>query len=825
MANPVTNVRKFVPEHFLQVLGKNLPAILEAVNTAHETTEELVQACIDQLFLATAQGRYLVQLGEEKGFTMPSNSGLDIRAYRVLVPIMVSNPKQVRISMDELIQAFYGNERTKPGLSASELGPYSLLDGDDLILETESGNVAVSIVDGQVSDLTNVSASEIAAVINSSQSTILGEAIEDRQTGKTYVRLSSKTSGSGAFVRVAGGTLQNVLKFPEIAETSPVSGTVWNLTKTHTYTDLLRFEWNGAGTNPDVFRSSQGDVITIRGLVDGAQNFSDLNGSYEAVDVGYDYFIIRNDKFDHLTATLNQPDDDSIVFTKNKRITLYDNEEFALSSETETETITITVPAIPPLARRFLAGSAHLHGWDNPVIDFTRGSIKIGLGQAIDKPVAENLFLLSNGMQRPNFKQKYYHTTLVDSSTTTPLYTVDANDDQYAVLPYTVPIAIGTDPIYAEVDSDLYRVDFPFRHGLQYAWGFTLASCTGASNVTAGDLNKEHQVARLTNNSQVKFRIKDGLGVPIVFDGIAWGTADVDRHAIEQADGSDFYLTFPSAAAAIASGLTPGISFKLDPASGVDVEPYLASLLKFRKLSVATVVGDTINISAGLGPGPEGSIITGVSGYRSGYIGGSPTYFFDKTSDNNTLRVMNDLQCLMVAYTEPSNPLYVGSFLYDPTGSETVHTVSGDIVRLTDNILRGSNVSSLLVDTLEFDDGTEFPQSGELILDYGFDTMEGPIRFYAAVANPGSNQILIDPAYKFRYAHAEGAQVQYIHNNAAYVPEINGADYPVYLTGTVAARETLFNLVELLVAAGIFVEEDIILPDQRYDDSSIEPFG
>ena len=180
---PNADIKKFIPRQYLDVVGKNLPSILNALNDNIGKAEELISACVDQLFLTTASGKYLVQLGESQGFTMPANSGLDIRSYRVLVPIMVASPKQVRLSVDELIQSFYKSERTKASVTSSVVGPYSLISGDDLIVETEKGLQSIAITLGQVSNLNNVSAQEITAIINTIQSNFSAEAITDRSTG------------------------------------------------------------------------------------------------------------------------------------------------------------------------------------------------------------------------------------------------------------------------------------------------------------------------------------------------------------------------------------------------------------------------------------------------------------------------------------------------------------------------------------------------------------------------------------------------------------------------------------------------------------------
>jgi hypothetical protein len=830
--NLSARIERFVPQHFLEVLGKNLPALLKAINSSNAKAEAQVQACIDNLFLSTANGKYLVQLGEEQGFTMPANSGLDLRAYRVLVPIMVSNPKQVRISINELIQAFYGSERTKPSIESSIYSPYSLADGDDLVVTTESGSVDLSVLANQVSDITSVSAQELAAIINSSQSIVLAQAVTDRAVGLDFVRISSNTPGSGAFIRVSGGTLQNILKFPNVLATENTTGTTWNITRTSLLNDEVKFTWNGLGTNPKVYLAKKDDVVTIRGLVDGVADFSLLNGSYTVVDSGYDYFIIRNDRFDYVSAVLTQNMTTNIVFTENRNITIFDRDEYALSSETTDQTITITVPAVPPLARRFLSGSAHLRGGEYKVIDFTRSSVQISTGSTGAVPNQDNQFVLSNPYQRYDFKLKHYKTILVDTDTVTPTYLMETGNDDYAVFPYTSSTNVSTDPIYGSIDSDEYKMTFPYPHGLQKGWGFTIDSAIGISNITSSDLNSEHVTKAVLDKNNIKFTMKDTSGVPKVFDGIGWAAlaaiptapCDVIRYTDFQPDGADFYLQFPSSSARIATGLTPGTTFRLSTSLGTDVDPYFAGILRYTLLTVTSATGSTVNFSLGQGPGGTGTVITGISGRRSGYFGGTVNYRLDKTSPYNQERVFADLKGVFISYSASQNPDYIGSFIFDPVGSQTAFTVSQYIVKLTDNVLKGDNLTLLKVDRTTIPSGKAFPSSGQIVLDYGNDNLEGPIRYFAVIDNTTSGQILIDPAYRFKKAHAVGANVQYIHANSAYAPSVDGADYPVYITGTTAARNTLFALIRLLVASGIFVESDIILPNLRNDDLGIVPF-
>lgn len=816
-----TQIRKYLPKEFYEGAPTNIPAILGAVDSLFNRLENLTQACIDQGFIQTASGRYLIQLGEEQGFVMPSNSGLDIRAYRTLIPVMVADPKQVRPTLNSLIKSFYSSEKTNSGVLSSVFGPYSLLDGDDLIVATESGTINISVTASQVSDLNNVSAAEIASIINTNQQLIIATQVVDRATAQEYLKLTSNTVGTSSKIRVSGGKLQNVLKFPNIVSTLNATGTVWNLTKPNSYSDELTFTWDGTGTNPEIYKAKSGDSVTIRGLVDGVSDFSNINGSYVISDIGYDYFVVKNTQFSDLSATLTQPEDNSIVFTSSDFISLYDKSEYAFTSETDNNTVRITAPAIPPLSRRFLAGATHFHGNILPILDFSRTSITLQTNTSGDRPNPENAFLFRSKRYQLSARHPYYRTSTVDTNLATPTYQLDISDEDDAIFPYTMSAAISSNPILATVNSPYLRVNFPYRHGFEYAWGVTFTGATGSSNVLAGDLNKEHVVSKVIDKNTLEITLKNSDGTLKPYAGELFGPADITRYATPQANGSDFYMTF--ATVPEANAFSVGLTFRLNTSGGTDVVAYLAQPLRYLNLVVTEISGNVVSFNAGLDIGPEGSVITGVSGRRSAFIGGSLQHYLDKTSAHNQSEVFDLFEAVFIGYSDEQNPAFVGSYIYDPDGDQTTVTVSKYLVKLDQTILKGDTYSSLEVNTIDTTFG-QFPQSGLLVLDYGRNSFEGPIRYYAISSSLSSSQIIIDPAYRFKFAHSVGASVQYIHKNQAYIPDLLGAAYPTYVTGTSQARNTMFLLAEGLVAAGIFIEQNVLLPDLRYLDPAISPF-
>jgi hypothetical protein len=815
-----SNLYKYLPQRLRLPDDTMVNSITRAVDDADERVMELIQACIGQLFLTTASGKFLVQLGEQEGFVMPPNSGLDLRAYRVLVPLMVAAPKQVRSTINDVIEAFYGSERTRPSITAAITAPYNLNDGEDLIVTTDQGTINVTFLSDKIADIHNVGAPELAAIINSVQNLVYADTVTDRSTALQSLRLSSYTVGAGGSIRITGGTLQNILKFPRLVDTQQQVGTTWLISKEQAYTDVMRFDWDGVGFNPRLYLIKKGDFVTIR------NPGTTLHGSFEIIDCGYDYFVVRNPLFVGTAYTLVQVAANDVVFTSRDKVTIYDNSEYGMTSETLVNVASVTVPAIPPLTRRFLSGSAHLHGGEYLVQSFSRNAIKLSLPIGGDAPVGDNSFVIKNDTLQYDFCDKRFKTTNSDGAAS-PTYFVVSDNTNYASFPYTVPTLISPDAIHAEVGATELSIAFPFAHGLKRGWEFILGNAAGIANISAGMLNRAHVVADASLPNRIVVTLKDVNGIPVIFEGVGFGPFDIRRLDTILSDGSDFCLEFADNAAVIASGLEVGMTFKVDPASGSDLEAFYADAIKHRILSVASIDGNKVNIVSGLGAGNPYAIIDGAMGYRSATFGGtSATYMLDQSSPWNQKNIMSGLKVCPTALTPCKNTNYKGSFLFDPLGTKTLHTLSRFVAKSSTPILRGSNLGIIFVDSVDNVFGVEpFPTSGQLILDYGTDGVEGPINYIATISSTtGASQILIDPSYRFIKSHAVSASVQFVHANTPYAPGLTGEDFPAYVTGTSQSRKTLFTLIEDLIAAGVFLEANVLLPSLRYADTSIPPF-
>lgn len=157
----------------------------------------------------------------------------------------------------------------------------------------------------------------------------------------------------------------------------------------------------------------------------------------------------------------------------------------------------------------------------------------------------------------------------------------------------------------------------------------------------------------------------------------------------------------------------------------------------------------------------------------------------------------------------PTNGIWAGSFLYNPTGSINKFTITGQKSELQETITEGQVYTSIEVDDTSLIEN----QTGKVIFDFGRATQEGPVKYRGV---PNSNTILLDPAYIFQFDHSVGSDINVISKEEPYKPLRNGKDLAIYLTSPATARQIVQDILESLAAAGIIVRFIILGPTYKY---------
>lgn len=344
------------------IQGPNTEAILDALSLGGGHLIQNVEAVHDSLYVVSASGRYLEQRLAEKGLTKPPSVGLDDDTFRQ-IGIEVSNRKQVRDLINNILEIIYGNEFTRAQSYSSMIEPYNLQDGDTLVIQFDDNSKhTITFTTDQFSFIAAATAQEVSDAITKQLRALgsQGFAFVKNDGSGNYIAISSPTIGPSSSIRILGGKAQNEFRFPTIKPTTGDSTTQWTVQAGTT--GLVRMTWTG-GTNPSVGKVSKGDYVNIFGSGFNPEN----QGTFTVVTakgglVNNSYIEFSNPLA--TTQTTLQGSSDGVLFFEPTRRTIVSNINYAAAFQSESNVLEVFLPAITRVVRRERIGSAHVI--DNP---------------------------------------------------------------------------------------------------------------------------------------------------------------------------------------------------------------------------------------------------------------------------------------------------------------------------------------------------------------------------------------------------------------------------------------------------------------------------
>ncbi len=146
-------LRKFLNK---AIRGPNTDAVLRSVASGPAHLVNNIEAVNDSLYIVTAQERFLDQRLGDKGVVRPSDVGLSDEVFRE-IGIEITNRKQVRDLVHQLLRILYGEIFTRATSASSETETFFLEDGDTLIVSFD-GQAPVELVFAS-SQFTNINTS------------------------------------------------------------------------------------------------------------------------------------------------------------------------------------------------------------------------------------------------------------------------------------------------------------------------------------------------------------------------------------------------------------------------------------------------------------------------------------------------------------------------------------------------------------------------------------------------------------------------------------------------------------------------------------------
>jgi len=272
--------------------GPNWDALIAAVSTGDTENWNTARSAFDQLFISTASGLYLERRAADEGIREPLNVGISDDLFRQYT-IKTRSKKLVHEAIREILEVFYGRDSLRAYVECSVDETYNLSGDLELtwILD-EKESFSHTFISSEFGAVGAGRAVEIAFALTKTMRDLgsRGFAVAHRSpdTGLNRVRIYSGSLGLGSFVRVTGGSAQNVLKFP--TEISTYSGTIttgtgysWVYSQPDSNTTRISLTINTGTTATliDLSGVREGDYVVI-----GTDAQTGVTGTYSIKAVG-----------------------------------------------------------------------------------------------------------------------------------------------------------------------------------------------------------------------------------------------------------------------------------------------------------------------------------------------------------------------------------------------------------------------------------------------------------------------------------------------------------------------------------------------------------
>ena len=168
MANKEDDYKKLRSYLNKVIRGKNTEAILRSVASGPAHLVNNIEAVNDSLYIVTAKEQYLDSRLGDKGVVRPAEVGLSDDVFRN-IGIEITNRKQVRDLVHQLLRILYGEIFTRATSASQEVENFTLEEGDNLIISFDGKDpVEMAFTASQFSNINSATAQEVADAIQAS---------------------------------------------------------------------------------------------------------------------------------------------------------------------------------------------------------------------------------------------------------------------------------------------------------------------------------------------------------------------------------------------------------------------------------------------------------------------------------------------------------------------------------------------------------------------------------------------------------------------------------------------------------------------------------
>lgn len=763
IAKRLERIYSFMPGMFRD--KKNFGAVMGAIAESDADLENLFIEVKKQLFLETAQDEYLNKIGANFGVNRPPLTGMVDEDFREFIKLQTYYPKQIKQLLFRMMELFYGRDTIKANIRTKAPGNYEVFEGANLTINIDGiHDIEVTFSESDFNDPTSVTAEEIAAQINAKvESVLFASTYRNAIDKQTFLELYTNTFGPVGSVTVTGGSANRFLKFPSTLRLGTTIATKYRFVKQNT---VMKLYWAG-GDNPLFSQTKQGDSVILSGSTFAQSN----KGSFfieSIVDTGVPAVVLSC-----TSAVLVAPNVVRYAMPSTANV-LEGNQVSVSGFSNPSNNGTFLVLSVDP-------SYIDVASFRTTSLDDEALSAFVDLLPS----AAHIVYTNENGVSTSTIP-----VTTVDDvlffrpekkkleSSKRPATVWEVNSNEIVIILPATPVVVrrglagsahvqGTTALiqkgYASRLELLNPEYFPSSNGsfwLQKPNGQVLRDKKYTYSVKSG--------ASLINVTPVVEPVGEKL---ILGQGPLSTTTGISQITVSCIEPH---------------GLSSGEMVRFVNFEGFNGISETAINSTFSVVSVVSPTVFTVNVNVP-------AFVVSSTGSNSPSV------------DKGEIFTTHGSKVLITNIQQSSG--YVGAYIYD---KDAPYTISETQTTLTQDLLIGQFGDSVTVFN-----SSVFPESsGEVVFSYGKEDEEGPIRY---IAKPSSTRIFIDPSYRFKKSHKEGAPISLLRSRLATDVTPDGSEFPVYIVDTISPREKLKELLLEAKAAGVSVRFIVVLPDNVYN--------
>lgn len=771
MSNKLDRYYNTLPDIYNPKNNRFVGALIKAWAQEDELISTEVVNTNEQLFVATAVNRYLTNLGLNVDVPRPLYVALEDVYYRDLIYAMSYAPKQVRKTMYDVLDVFWGPTYSRANVNSNNAQNYNF--GGDFGLTgtltfSKNGNTVTGVgtlfttelAVGNYIKITGQANSAFTKVINIINNTTL--VIQDKflndtisTTARGYVaKILNVRIDNDAQVNldVIPKYISNLLSATAQEVSNALNGNDSKATASEIRKDLTTNRYVNLRTNTT---GSFGQIQVIGGTANAILNFpTNLN-------------------------TIDTLQFNTVIYEINPR------------------EIVIKLPRLVAKLRRSLKGSIHLN---TPVIGniFSIDNVGKSMVQNLSKTVS------SNELANQKFGLDIAESVVQSHGAGQNVLTVNFKpESDLSVFPrgvskYSFDFFIGSGNISHNYTKYL-------NLGFYTHTGVPLEIVNSINYQALSNTQADISVS-FSASGRIVFVNPDYLHTQVASANV-WNVThnlNVFFPVVTCYQGSDFYFATDGGGSSLLQ-ITSANTLQL-----LIIAPDTGHIAVLKPTAVFTQPSPGRYFIVEHNLNTEDIVFNFYQG-NSVFI---PAYY--RIIDRNRIEV--DLGFsgagtrVAVAKTPVSdgrymNPNYLNSFIYNPKAN---FYPSKKRTVLKSSITANANPVIITVD-----DASDIPnERGYLVFDFGRSNEETLVPY---IGRPNNSTLILDSAYTFLRDHNPNEMINYIPEAKGYDPRDDGSDYAAYITGTKKAMEVVQDLITRLKAVGVVLRWVIKYPEYNFE--------